>query len=66
MIDDVLYPYAARRQEYRRQYSDEQSLQYFADLQIKWQWLGMDGEHLISANYGRPRYEREIMVNLRC
>ncbi|WP_448551845.1 TonB-dependent receptor [Thalassotalea montiporae] len=51
VIDDVLYPYAARRQEYRRQYSDEQSLQYFADLQIKWQWLGMDGEHLISANY---------------
>jgi len=51
VIDGELYPFAARRQEYRRQFSEEQSLQYFADFQTKWQWMGMEGEHLISANY---------------
>ena len=51
VIDDVLYPYAARRQEYRRQYSEEQTLQYFADLQMTWSTSGIEGEHLISVNY---------------
>ena len=51
VVDDVLYPFAARRQEYRRQYSDEQSLQYFADFKANWTFAGIEGEHLISANY---------------
>lgn len=51
VIDDVLYPYAARRQEYRRQYSDEQSVQYFADLKANWTFGGIEGEHLVSAYY---------------
>ena len=51
VIDDVLYPFAARRQEYRRQYSQEKSWQYFADLKLAWQWSGISGEHLFSANY---------------
>ncbi|MCH2055818.1 MAG: TonB-dependent receptor [Thalassotalea sp.] len=51
VIDDVIYPFSARRQEYRRQQSDEQSWQYFADFQVKWEWMNMTGEHLVSANY---------------
>lgn len=51
VIDDVIYPFAARRQEYRRQFSEEKSLQYFADLQLHWQWNGMNGEHLVSVNH---------------
>lgn len=51
VIDDVLYPYAARRQEYRRQYSDEKAWQYFGDLQVDWNWGSVSGEHLFSANY---------------
>ncbi len=51
VIDGVLYPYAARRQEYRRQYSDEKNYQYFADLKMDWQFAGIEGEHLVSANY---------------
>jgi len=51
VVDDVLYPFAARRQEYRSQYSDEKSWQYFADLQLNWQAAGIEGEHLLSVNY---------------
>ena len=51
VIDDVLYPFAARRQEYRRQYSDEQSVQYFADLKANWTLAGVEGEHLASVYY---------------
>lgn len=51
VTDDVLYPFAARRQEYRRQYSDEQSVQYFADLKATWSLGGVEGEHLASAYY---------------
>ena len=51
VIDDVLYPFAARRQEYRRQYADEQSIQYFADLKSNWSYGGVRGEHLVSANF---------------
>ena len=51
VLDEVLYPFAARRQEYRRQYSNEKTWQYFADLQLNWQWADIDGEHLVSINY---------------
>ena len=51
VIDDVLYPFAARRQEYRRQYADEQSIQYFADLKSNWSYGDVRGEHLVSANF---------------
>lgn len=51
VIDETIYPYAARRQEYRKQNSREKSWQYFADLQVSWQWNGVEGEHLLSANY---------------
>ena len=51
VIDDVLYPYAARRQEYRRGSVEEKSLQYFADFNTNWSLGNFRGEHLISANY---------------
>lgn len=51
VIDGVLYPFAARRQEYRRQISEETTLQYFADLQKNWTWGGIEGEHLLTVNY---------------
>lgn len=51
VIDDVLYPYAARRQEYRRAYAEEKSLQYFADFNSNWSLGELKGEHLISVNY---------------
>ena len=51
VIDDVLYPYAARRQEYRRQITSEQGWQYFADLQMEWSTDSIEGEHLFSVNY---------------
>ncbi|KZN63779.1 hypothetical protein N473_15795 [Pseudoalteromonas luteoviolacea CPMOR-1] len=49
--DGELHPYAARRQEYRRAISNEQTWQYFADLQLGWSHGDISGEHLISANY---------------
>ncbi|MDK2596982.1 TonB-dependent receptor [Pseudoalteromonas obscura] len=49
--DGQLHPFAARRQEYRRAVSDEQTWQYFGDLQIGWNFGDISGEHLISANY---------------
>ena len=51
IIDEVLYPYAARRQEYRRANAQETSLQYFADFNTNWSLGNFTGEHLISANY---------------
>lgn len=51
VIDDVLYPYAARRQEYRRQVASEKTWQYFADLQLTWDMGSLSGEHLVSVNY---------------
>jgi outer membrane receptor protein involved in Fe transport len=51
IIDDTLYPFAARRQEYRKQESNEKSWQYFADLQLDWELNNVSGEHLISVNY---------------
>tara|TARA_R110002167_G_scaffold361999_1_gene580818 strand:+ start:14557 stop:17034 length:2478 start_codon:yes stop_codon:yes gene_type:complete len=51
VIDDVLYPYAARRQEYRNISADETTWQYFADLSNTWTSGSLRGEHLLSANY---------------
>ncbi|MBU2997384.1 TonB-dependent receptor [Cellulophaga baltica] len=52
IIDDVIYPYAARRQEYRIVDAQEKMFQYFGDFQKTW---GADnavrGEHLLSINY---------------
>ncbi|TLX50939.1 TonB-dependent receptor [Pseudoalteromonas ruthenica] len=50
MVDGELYPYAARRQEYRKQHAQEQMFQYFADLQHTWDWGSVVGEHLLSVN----------------
>lgn len=51
VISGVLYPYAARRQEYRKVTSNEKTWQYFADLNHQWQADWIRGEHLFSANY---------------
>jgi outer membrane receptor protein involved in Fe transport len=51
VLDGVLYPYAARRQEYRKISAEESTWQYFADTSKAWRAGGMRGEHLISANY---------------
>ncbi|WP_426370131.1 TonB-dependent receptor [Pseudocolwellia sp. HL-MZ7] len=51
VLDDVLYPYAARRQEYRQQFAEEKTWQYFIDLTNTWSSGLFSGEHLISANY---------------
>ncbi|MCK7628382.1 TonB-dependent receptor [Shewanella sp. JNE10-2] len=47
----VLYPFAARRQEYRKVDADETSWQYFADLRYDFQIGHIDNELLINANY---------------
>jgi outer membrane receptor protein involved in Fe transport len=49
--DGVLYPFAARRQEYRQVEADEKSLQYFADLRYDFEFAGIDNELLLNANY---------------
>ena len=51
VVDDVLYPFAARRQEYRNQIADEKTYQYFADLTSSWSSTSISGEHLFSVNY---------------
>ena len=51
IIDDVLYPFAARRQEYRNISAEESTWQYFADISKTWRVASLRGEHLISANY---------------
>lgn len=53
VIDDVIYPFAARRQEYRSQQAKEKAFQYFADLQSLWKTGSFRGEHLVSVNYER-------------
>jgi len=58
VIDGVLYPFAARRQEYRWQVSSEEGLQYFADLKSAWRGERLRGEHLLSLNVE----EREMSV----
>ncbi|WP_289031588.1 TonB-dependent receptor [uncultured Paraglaciecola sp.] len=49
--DDVLYPFAARRQEYRNITAQEDTWQYFADLRNNWSSGALRGEHLMSFNY---------------
>ncbi|KZN46898.1 TonB-dependent receptor [Pseudoalteromonas luteoviolacea] len=49
--DGQVHPYSARRQEYRRAMSDENTWQYFADLQLGWSYGDISGEHLFSVNY---------------
>jgi outer membrane receptor protein involved in Fe transport len=49
--NDVLYPFAARRQEYRQVEADESSWQYFADLRYDFELAGIDNEFLVNANY---------------
>lgn len=49
--NDVLYPFAARRQEYRQVEADETSWQYFADLRYDFEFAGIDNELLLNANY---------------
>ncbi|MBQ4864622.1 TonB-dependent receptor [Pseudoalteromonas sp. MMG013] len=51
LLDDTVYPYSARRQEYRKQIASEKTWQYFADLKLSWSVGSVVGEHLISANY---------------
>ncbi|NKC21508.1 TonB-dependent receptor plug domain-containing protein [Pseudoalteromonas sp. S4498] len=51
VVNGELYPYAARRQEYRRQVASEKTWQYFADLQLTWDMGSLSGEHLVSVNY---------------
>ena len=49
--DGTIYPYAARRQEYRKVQADETSWQYFADLRYDFEFAGIDNELLVNANY---------------
>jgi outer membrane receptor protein involved in Fe transport len=49
--DDILYPYAARRQEYRKVTADEQSWQYFADLRYDFDIGNIENELLVNANF---------------
>ncbi len=49
--DGVLYPYAARRQEYRQVEADEKSWQYFLDLRYDFILGDVDNELLVNANY---------------
>ncbi|ABE54730.1 TonB-dependent receptor, plug [Shewanella denitrificans OS217] len=49
--DGKLYPFAARRQEYRKASADEKSWQYFADLRYDFELAGIDNELLMNANF---------------
>jgi outer membrane receptor protein involved in Fe transport len=49
--NDVLYPYAARRQEYRKVSADEKSWQYFADLRYDFDIGSIENELLVNANF---------------
>ena len=51
VVDDVLYPFAARRQEYRQVEADEKSWQYFLDLRYDFMLGDIDNELLVNANY---------------
>ena len=51
VIDGIIYPFAARRQEYRHQEAEEKAVQYFADLNSKWGKGKLTGEHLFSVFY---------------
>ncbi|WP_055017089.1 TonB-dependent siderophore receptor [Pseudoalteromonas sp. P1-25] len=49
--DGELYPFAARRQEYRQVEADEKSWQYFLDLRYDFMLGDIDNELLVNANY---------------
>ncbi len=49
--DGKIYPYAARRQEYRKVHADETSWQYFADLRYDFELGEVDNELLVNANF---------------
>ncbi|MGB0894836.1 MAG: TonB-dependent receptor [Parashewanella sp.] len=46
-----VYPFSARRQEYRRVNAEEKSWQYFADLRYDFEIGEMNNEILVNANY---------------
>jgi outer membrane receptor protein involved in Fe transport len=48
--NDVLYPYAARRQEYRKVSANEKSWQYFADLRYDFDIGNISNELLVNVN----------------
>ena len=49
--DGTLYPFAARRQEYRKVSAEEKSWQYFADLRYDFDIGHISNELLINANF---------------
>jgi len=51
VVNDVLYPFAARRQEYRQVEADEKSWQYFLDLRYDFILGNIENELLVNANY---------------
>ncbi|MEM8935095.1 MAG: TonB-dependent receptor plug domain-containing protein, partial [Pseudomonadota bacterium] len=51
VVDGVLYPFAARRQEYRRFNVEETSWDNFIDVQYEKTLFGMDSETLLTAYY---------------
>jgi outer membrane receptor protein involved in Fe transport len=51
VVNDTLYPFAARRQEYRQVEADEKSWQYFADLRYDFMLGSVSNELLVNTNY---------------
>ena len=51
VVDNVLHPFAARRQEYRQVEADEKSWQYFLDLRYDFMLGKIENELLVNANY---------------
>ncbi|MEM6555492.1 MAG: TonB-dependent receptor [Pseudomonadota bacterium] len=51
VLDGVLYPFAARRQEYRRYTAEETSWDNFVDVRYENEILGMESETLLTAYY---------------
>jgi outer membrane receptor protein involved in Fe transport len=49
--DGTLYPFAARRQEYRKVSAEEKSWQYFADLRYDFDIGNISNELLVNANF---------------
>jgi len=65
IIDDVIYPLAARRQEYRHVEVKEKAFQYFGDFRYDWKLGNIKGEHLLSANFENRNvnYDRRSIVD---
>ena len=51
VVDDVLYPFAARRQEYRRMMVNEESWDNFVDAKYAQTFFGVKSETLLTAYY---------------